>query len=242
MKLIVGTYNLSAAAVNRKPQEITQDLKELMALCHVVLIQEAGQAASLLNRFCAETGNKIYYGTGQPGQSSTPILYRQELDVIKRQSRLLTRRTNVGSRGAGPSTLKAKWLNMIKFRFNGRGVWVCDMHTSPSIYIPVRKRLVKRQFQRAAFWLRLVLGIIILGGDLNSEPDNSVRNPLERIGLRSTQVKLGYKNTMGRRKIDDLYVTNDNLKVKPIRNAVLPGASDHHAYLVEFDVLSKRKK
>lgn len=235
-KFVVGTYNLSVGAVTNRPEQVLDDLEKLMKDCHVLILQEGGEAYALLKRAEKRLGVKVFFGYGAAGQSSTPIMYRSSLKVKARKAYLLTKATYVGPAGAGPNTLKQKWLMAIKVKFNGRTVWVGNMHTSPSVYIPVREELVREQFNDAANVVKRWKGVKYVGGDLNTLPEDPLRNPLERAGLRSSQLALGRHNTMGGRNIDDIYFLRKDKRIQPLRNYEVPGASDHDAYVLVSDI------
>jgi hypothetical protein len=235
-KLVVGTYNLSAAAVKHRPEKLMDDLRELMSRCHVLLLQEAGEAGNLLRRAEDKLDVKVFFGYGGTGQAATPIMYRRSLKIKKRRATHLTRATYVGSAGAGPNTLKQKWLLSIMFKFAGRRVNVGGLHTSPSIYIEKREQLAREQLNDSARESKTWKGLKFIGGDLNSLPQDNIRNGLELAGMRSTQIALGKVDTMGKRNIDDVYYFVNRDRVRPVKNYQYRGASDHDAYIAVFEV------
>lgn len=239
--LVIGSYNLSADDVKHRPEKVKKDLTALVARCHIIGIQEGGEAAALLTWAENTLNVGIFRGFGKHGQAATPILYRKSVGkVVKRRSYPLTPNTWVGEPGAGPNTMKAKWLNMVKFKINGRNVWVGNIHTTPSVYIESREKLAREQFADTARFMRMRRGIKFLTGDMNSEPDSPLRRPLVKAGLRSSQRVLGEKDTHGNRCIDDIYFTFDKRRVRAIKNYTVPVESDHHAYIVEFRIIPRR--
>lgn len=202
--LTIGTLNLSVAAARRQPEALVRDLAHLLLDCDVVCLQEAGQARGVVERAARAVGAQAYFGDGTPAQAATPVLTRRGLGASFGAHRL-TGRARVGRAGAGPATLKAKFLVTATFRLGRDRVRVGNMHAAPSTYIPARWALARRQFHRAAGALAGFDGLPFLAGDLNQVPGARLLAPLRRGGLRSSQRALGVIPTMGRRAVDDVY-------------------------------------
>lgn len=234
--LTIAAYNLSAAAVKHHPDAVINDIVDIMSVADILLATETGMATDLLKRL-DKHNLYVYQPVSKPGQKDTAIISRRK--PRKCASDFLTPATDVGEAGAGPATLHSKWMNRSKFRFYGRTVWAAVLHTSPSVYIKKRFELAKRQFQGAANGAKRLFGFKVVGGDLNSEPNSPLRNPLEQVGLISAQHELGEKNTMKGRCIDDQHYSK-NAKFRAVKHWVRHGASDHLCYFVTYEVVPSR--
>ena len=74
--------------------------------------------------------------TDLPEQNATPILYRSATFSLQDSgTKKVSERTYVGSSGAGPSTLKAKYVNwvLLRHRATGRLMYVLNNHAVPSV-------------------------------------------------------------------------------------------------------------
>lgn len=74
--------------------------------------------------------------TDLPEQNATPILYRSStFRLVGSGTKKVSDRTYVGSSGAGPSTLKAKYVNWVLLRHSatGRLMYVLNNHAVPSV-------------------------------------------------------------------------------------------------------------
>lgn len=194
--LSVGTWNMSVAAAHHKPEALLHDLIEVANQCDVLCLQEAGAAERVVRQAASATGRRVWAGTGEPGQASTPVLVRGALGSQEYADRL-TRRWWVG-RGIGPTWAKPKWLMQVALPLCGRRVVIGNMHAS--------LRLIQRiQFRRAARILSHRHGVALLAGDLNAVPGEDVLAPVRRHRMHSTQRRLGVLPTHGRRTLDDIY-------------------------------------
>lgn len=235
---VVATYNMSHAGVTHHPKDIVKDIIRYMGEADVLLVEEASAADRVLAAV-ADEGFHVYRPDARTGQAGTAIISR------KRQHRSgsfpLTGAEHVGEPGAGPSTLKPKWFNVSKFHFFGRPVWIGVIHTTPSVYIDKRYEIAHEQFTDTANAAKRLHGLKIVGGDMNSEPDSSLRNPLEQVGLKSAQQQLGWKDTMDKRCIDDQHYTNGTPYLRAVRSWVREGRSDHRCFFVEYKIAATRE-
>lgn len=236
--LTVATYNLHANAVRKNPAAVLRDIELFMQEADFLCVQEAGEAGALLREACQKFHLKLFDGFDKYGQAATPILYKAE--ALEKKSFPLTPTTHVGEPGAGPGTMKAKWLNALKFSFYGRDIWIASIHTTPSVYIPVREELALRQTRGTAEALKGLTGFKFLGGDFNSLPDSAIRKPLLSAGFGSSQAVLKPIATFGKRFIDDVHFSNSR-EVRPVEHWVRRGVSDHHGYFVKYEITPTRK-
>ena len=237
-RFTVAAANLSVAAVEHKPDSVIRDIIDMLKQADIVLATEAGMAGKILARL-EKMGYNVFQPDNMPGQKDTAIISVPK--PRRSASDYLTPATDVGDAGAGPRVIHAKWLNRNKYRLFGRTVWIGVLHTTPSIYIKKRYILARTQFSRAGAVVQRVAKWFIVGGDLNSSPGESVRDPLQNAGMVSTQTELGILDTMGNRSIDDQYYTRKRSKGKRKFQAVnhwtKKGVSDHLYYFTTYEVL-----
>ena len=134
----IATFNTDAT--NRAKRAI-KDLKALAAQGpDIIALQELANPdrkqfirASLTD--CETCIYDIYMpAVAVPG--STPILYRSDRFALEAAETVqVTKPTYVGPRGAGPSTIRAKFVNMVRLRdlTSGRALNLFNNHTVPSV-------------------------------------------------------------------------------------------------------------
>lgn len=243
MLLTVGTYNASVEAVKHDPDGVKEVITRFFNLVGdgpndiigaVLGTQEMGQA-SWLPKFCKDNNIGLYQGE-EPAAAATPILWDLPRDPFRTKSELLTKRKFVGSRPAGPSTTKEKYLNQIAFNFNGRTTRVANKHNSPSIWWPPNRSLIKKQDERTALYLADYEGQRFVTGDRNHDPFHKFNRPLREEGLMSTQEMLyGPIPTRKTKAIDDIDMDDDN-RTNLIGKHTWKTPGDHKLYYVVVDV------
>jgi hypothetical protein len=243
MNLYIATYNLYVGAVKRHPDKVLRDLEFLTSHNHIVLLQEAGQADKILSKADRLFGVSRWAGEGD-ATDHTQVMYRNSMNFRRGFSRPITGPTFVGPGGAGGhnGTVERKDLNVAVFGFNGRRINAASYHGVPSIYIPARAQLARKQVSRTAEIVDDMPGITIVGGDWNMEPDNDILKPMERAGMRSAQKRFGPMPTHGRRSIDDIRWSFNPEKVSPVKAETHPGVSDHDSFMVQMNVHSRKKR
>lgn len=229
---------MSAAACRRHPDKVLADLERFMSQCDVLCLEEAGEGQAILAKAVRTLDVEVHNGFSEPGQAATPVMFKRK--AHERKSFPLTPKTHVGAPGAGPNTMKAKWLNIVRFSVYGHITWVGSIHTTPSVYIDSREALAMDQTRSAAAVTANLRGWEFIGGDYNSLPGSNIRRPLERRGITSAQKALGPVATHGNRSIDDVHYKK-NKSLKPTRHWTRKGVSDHDAYFVEFTVKPTRR-
>ena len=231
-RITVGTLNCSLAAAKHHPQRLKADLVDLFKACDVVFLQEAGQAGHIIRAAAQEAGVEVWFGSGKPGQASTPVAITRRTQVVWFEATPLTRKGLFVGRGAGPDHAKAKWLMAVMFELDGEQYAAGCLHLTASQQFSLRALVALLQGRRAANALRQHHGRHrILGGDLNAIPGARTLRPLRKF-MRSTQRRCGIKPTHGRRAIDDVYVDKS---LRPLKNLTKETASDHDAYVVVLE-------
>jgi hypothetical protein len=267
----IATYN-SAAGVTTK--RAVADITRLAATSDVVALQEMGSwarrsavAATLLDcETCTFDGFMPIPAV--PG--STPIIWNSERFRLKESgTRQVSVDTFVGKAGAGPATLRAKYINFVLLRDRMTGVkfYVFNNHAVPSVQgaggradarYPKRLELYRQHMEglKAIIAERTARNrAVFVTGDLNVNfrRDRIVQDPLfpysnlRQVDVHASHVTLGepkigtHAHGSGSRLID--YVLHQSHPaVVPMQQQVLTGySSDHRPLVTAFQFISPRK-
>lgn len=233
--LYLGTWNVGPGSIN--------DAYMLLKSAHALALQEASDQSVMLNRL-EDSGYGVYRGEGEPGQAATPLVYNREfLKPLDRGwfCEPMTARTKVGKAGAGPSTLKAKWVVGGLFRHlpSRRIVAIGSTHVVPSVYLPTRRRLAREHIHNLSHSFAGFRGLVFVMGDFNMTPHNRLLDPMYQAGWLTTQGRFGPQPTHGDRAIDYIWWHKEPDRVN-VRNAwTVKTGSDHRALLAEFSVVKR---
>lgn len=134
----IATYNVKSSLT---PEQAVADISKLAGTgVDVITLQEMGggprRAALRAALVDCETCVFDGYLPDTPGANSTPILWRSDrLELLGTGSRQVTKDTYVGPAGAGPNTLRARFVNYVKLRepATGRRIHVLNNHAVPSV-------------------------------------------------------------------------------------------------------------
>lgn len=188
-------------------------------------LQEAGDRRRMLNDWCARHGWRVYYGEDDtPGAPSVPILWNPDTVVpVAFGTREVTDPIKVGKPGAGPSTMKAKVWNRVRFQDEPT---LINGHIVPSVYLPARRRIAEQQIEALAEMAAKRKGrAVVAVGDFNMRPTDKLVRPLRDIGMvQRTQLP-----THGRRLIDHVWTQECRGAT-----AVLTMPSDHKAVVLSL--------
>lgn len=200
-------------------------------------------------------------------RASTPIYWkRTQYKLLRRGSVLVTPPTRVGSQGAGPARLNAKYITWVRLqdRATGRTLWVLNNHAVPSVQgrrggpdkrQPERLRLykqhmIKLQARVQAFTRKGGLVFVIGDFNVNFRTDRRTRSHrfptyrLGRVGLRNSYGPLGepaigthvVRSGKSRRLIDHVWFAPRD-SLEPRRLRLLRGySSDHRPVVVKFEL------
>jgi endonuclease/exonuclease/phosphatase (EEP) superfamily protein YafD len=145
---------------------------------------------------------------------STPILYRwDKFSIVGTGTQQVSQDTYVGPKGAGPSTLHAKYINYVELRdrATGRLVYVLNNHAVPSVQalsggpnLQLAKRLDLYREHMAGLTslvtqFKATGATVVVTGDFNVSyrKDRVVRSPMfpyatfNQVGLHSSYQDLG---------------------------------------------------
>lgn len=193
----------------------------------VMGLQECGDRKHVLEEFCRRAGWNAWYGDGSPGAASVPILWNpRTVRALVTGTTDATPSTHVGQAGAGPSKMKPKVWNRVRFGAGEhRGPFVfINGHVVPSVYLPPRRRLARRHIAVLAEMVERRKGRVpvIAVGDFNMRPTDSLTKPLRQLGM-TQRTKAP---THGRRTIDHVWTLGVTGHAE-----VVDMPSDHRAVL-----------
>jgi endonuclease/exonuclease/phosphatase family metal-dependent hydrolase len=269
----IATYNSAAAT---RTDRAVADIIRLAAVSDVVALQEMGSAkrrsavaASLLDcETCAFDG----YMPVPAVPGSTPILWNSERFALKGSgTRQVTQDTYVGRAGAGPSTLRAKYINYVLLRDRTTSVkfYVLNNHAVPTVQgkggganrkHPKRLALYRQHMEGLKSMVNEFVRpnrAVFIAGDLNVNyrRDRIVKDRLfpysnlGEVGVQASHAVLGEPSigthVLGSgnsgRLID--YVSYlRHQAVTPLAQQVHTGySSDHRPLVVDFKLTSLRK-
>ena len=267
----IATYN-SAAGV--QTERAVADIERLAATADVVTLQEMGSparrnavAASLVD---CETCLFDAYMPVPAVPGSTPILWNSERFRLKEfGTRQVSQDTYVGKAGAGPSTLRAKYINYVLLRDRATGVkfYVLNNHAVPSVQgdggaanrdYPKRLELYRQHMVGLTSLIDEFTAAnraVFVTGDfnVNYRRDRIVQDRLfpyynlRQVDVQASHEALGepaigtHSNGSGDRLIDYVFYQRHQAVV-PTKQQVLTGySSDHRPLVVHFKLISPRK-
>ena len=218
--MIVATWNVGDGPDSAKAGGLTR----LFNLgCDVIALQEAGDRKHMIDAWCERQGWQAWLGEG-PGAASVPILWNpRTARAMVTGTTPATSPTRVGRRGAGPSTMKAKVWNRVRFATDDGPLVVINGHIVPSVYLPARRALARRQIAVLAAMVRRRKGRVpvVAVGDFNMRASDHLTLPLRDLGMTQHT----HAPTHGRRTIDLVWT----LGVDGRAEVVDTKASDHKA-------------
>ncbi len=219
----VATWNVGDGHDAVKQQGLARLVKNG---ADVICLQECGDRQKMLDAFCDRTGWSIYYGS-KHGAPSVPILWNPKtVRASGFGTREATPATHVGRAGAGPSVMKPKVWNHIRFVGGGTVLVVINGHVVPSVYLPKRRELARKHLAVLADmveWRARLDRAVVAVGDFNMRPRNPLTKPLRKLGM-TQRTKAP---THGRRTIDHVWTLDVDGSV-----TVLEMPSDHNAALL----------
>lgn len=198
---------------------------------------------------------------------AVPILYRSDrFDLYDSGSVMLSDRTFIGTKGAGPAELPPKYVTWVKLqeRRTGRFFYVLNSHAVASVQakdggpntnqrrLAVYRKHMDGLKSLVAQMKRRQVGVFVLGDlNVNYRRDREVRDSLfpyvnmaevqvtasyEALGLPATGTHARMDGTSTSRLIDYVYYMPRN-PFTPASQSILSGyASDHRPLVVGFDL------
>ncbi len=237
-QITLGRFNLSIAAVKHRPDRLTNELAAIMAECDSLGINEGGAAERIIREAAKRTGARVWFGTGEVGQASTPVVVGPHCTDIEFRAHPLTRQGRFVGKGAGPDRSKAKWLMVALYEKDGERYADGNVHLTASQFNPLRMATAIIQANRASRHMRHHYQDRhrSLGGDLNNNPGARTFLRMRRW-MRSTQAVLKPVSTHGKRSLDDIYIDRT---LKAVSHEARPTVSDHDADLVTVKPRARR--
>jgi endonuclease/exonuclease/phosphatase (EEP) superfamily protein YafD len=256
----ISTYNVQHAL---SAETAVSDIEKLAAGSDIVTLQEMGSGArrrgvraALLD--CSLCPFEGYFPTpAVPG--STPILYRWDRFRLEATGSVqVSEDTFVGAAGAGPRTLRAKYVNWVRLRerATGRSLYVLNNHAVPTVQgrdggpnrnYPARLALYGQHMSGLTSLITKLKAdgsLVFVTGDfnVNFRRDRTVQAALfpyvrlGAVGMSASFATLGEpgRGTHSDRLIDYVWYLRQDA-AKPVAQRVLRGyASDHRPLVVTF--------
>ncbi len=265
----IVTYNIQAA---KSPAKAVRDLKRLAdANADILALQEMGsprRRAAVTEQFVdCSTCEYDAFMPDTPQQSATPILFKwDKFRLVSTGTKQVSDATFVGRSGAGPATLKAKFVNYVELwhRPTGQVVYVMNNHAVPSIQgrdggrnhrHPERLELFRQHMEglkEMATEFHATGAAVFTAGDfnVNYRRDSVVRDKLfpyhnlGQVGLEASYKHLGMpaRGTHWRGRGKDVRLIDYVLSIRhravtPKAQQVLRGySSDHRPVMVEYAI------
>ncbi len=266
----ISTYNIEHGL---SAEAAVADVQDLAADSDIVTLQEMssgtrrrGVVETLLN--CTMCPFEGYLPTpAVPG--GTPILYRWERFRLEGTGTVqVSEDTFVGPAGAGPSTLRARYINLVRLRerATGRSLYVLNNHAVPTVQgrgggpndnHPARLALYGQHMSGLTSLvseLKADGSLVFVTGDfnVNYRRDRVIKAPLfpyarlGALGVGASYEALGEPalgtHGLGRgragRLIDYVWYLRHDA-VTPVAQRVLSGyESDHRPLVVTFEIAS----
>ncbi len=262
----ISTYNVQH---DLDASEAIRDVQELATRSDIVALQEmssgtrrSGVRESLLDcTMCPFEG----YMPSDAVPGGTPILYRWDRFRFEGSGTTqVSEATFVGAAGAGPATLRAKYINWVKLRerATGQSLYVLNNHAVPTVQghgggpnrrFPARLALYRQHMTGLATLvteLRADGSLVFITGDfnVNYRRDAVVQSAmfpysrLAKVGVQASYQALGepalgthvLSSGHSLRLIDYVWFAQDT-HVTPVSQQVLTGYhSDHRPVVVSF--------
>lgn len=195
----------------------------------------------------------------------TPLLYRWErFRFLEAGSKRVTKDTYVGPRGAGPDTLRARYVNWVRLRerATGQDLVVLNNHAVPTVQAsqggPNKNRERVRMYRRHMKGLQALVrsfrdrgDVVFVTGDMNVNyrKDKIVRAAvfpyarMKAVGLDASFESLWepapgthvLRNGFDKRQIDYVYSPPAHPWVTPVGHEILlDHSSDHRPVVVDY--------
>jgi endonuclease/exonuclease/phosphatase family metal-dependent hydrolase len=267
----VATYNTAAATTVTNAladvQQLAADGADIITLQEMGgRVRRAAVTAALVD--CSLCAYEAYMPADAP-MNSTPILFKwSKFRLEGTGTRQVSEATYVGRNGAGPSTLRAKYINYVQLRerATGQEIYVLNNHAIPSVQgtsggadltYPKRLALYKQHMnglKALVTELKATGAEVIVTGDLNVNyrRDRIVQDRrfpyanMAQVDVHASYDTLGepargtnvLANGNDRRLIDYVSVLT-HAGVTPVAQDVLLGYhSDHRPLVVDFTLSS----
>lgn len=272
-RLRIGTFN-SAASIGAGAA--TSDIVGVVrkGRPHVLALQEMGSAdrRARVRRAlvtCRDCGFRAFVPSGAVA-ASTPILWRdRRLALVGSSSRQVTPAQRVGPRGAGPSVLRARYVNVVHLRdrITGRHLYVLNNHAVPTVQTSAGQpnpraggrlemyRKHMRGVQQIVQRLRGTGAAVFVVGDLNvsyrsdrlAQPRLFPYSRMREVGMRASYEATGLprrgthvlRNGHSLRLIDYVYYLRRRGSL-PVEQRIMGGFRSDHRPLVVTVELKRR--
>jgi len=267
----IVSYNAGAEVSVRNAMA---DLRTIIAQeADVIALQEFAswkKRKQVMTRLACETCAYAHWIPIPAVQGGTPILWRRdEFELVEKAWTQVTEDTFVGDRGAGPATIRAKYVVWVRLKevTTGREFYVLNNHFVPTVQgedggsNTNRKRVAIYQKHMDGL-VAMVQGIqaqkrmVFVTGDfnVNYRKDRVVQDPafpysnLGAVNLRASYYALGepatgthvLSNGFALRLIDYVHHWDRKRLVVPQGQRIMLGLhSDHRPLVVDYKLMGK---
>lgn len=217
----VATWNVGS----RSDDKVLGGLDRLAERAAAFGLQECGDRGKVLRRFIERHNWRLWDGDA-PGSTSTPILWNPKaLEATHCGTTRATPATFAGRGGAGPSVVKAKVWQRVRFVSDIGPFVFIDGHLPASLYLARRRELAARQVDVLEQVVRRRKGRVpvVAVMDANSKPDDRLWDDLRQLGMTQHTRDA----THGRRCIDLTWTLGVGGRAN-----VIDMPSDHNAVLL----------
>jgi hypothetical protein len=228
MSVSGATWNIGDGKDDLKERGLTRLLQHG---ADIIGLQEAGDREKMIKHWCHDHGWHLWLGEG-PGASSVPIIWNPE--VVKRLNTdtwPATPPTNTGRLGVGPSMVKAKVWNKVRFEIlddqDPTDLLFVNGHGPASVWAPKRRRLAEDWVGELADRLehreRSIdddQADVLVVMDGNAKPGDRLWVPLRQLGMHQHT----HDPTKGGRTIDLTWTLGCTGSTE-----VIPMPGDHRA-------------
>lgn len=237
------SYNLAAWLTKgpnkQKNLETTEaTVRDLLDKHGIGTLQEGGSYQKMLIKLRKE-GHGLYWGPkdgSEFGMRATPIIWHKEFRyrVFESDTKLLVKALRIAP-GAGPTLIKPKYVHRVTAEVNGRRVHFLGIHGYASLSVKLRWPWAKRFFTRLAEYIDDLDGLVVLGGDFNTNYKDRWMKPLFDVGMESLQQEFGpfvthQKDNRGKGStLDDILYRYAPYRLRGIGLRVTQAISDHHS-------------
>ena len=198
----ICTYN----AGNADKDRVERDLSRLARRYQVVGLQEVADQKKAMNA----TGAQVLTGDGN-GEGKVALLVAPGVSITATGYVPCTKRTRVGSWGAGPGVTDAKGIRWATVVLDCGPVTIGSTHLVSSVQRPARGPIARlgRRRRLALYrkhvagivaWVESVEGPLVIVGDFNAVPEFELLDPLRKAGLTCASAP-----SHGKRAIDHLW-------------------------------------
>lgn len=211
------------------------------------VMQEGSDRGPLFARLDADPRLTVIRLGHRAGQAATAAVYhRERLRCRRVPAPVLLAADQRVNRGTGPEHTKPKWLLEPRFEHlaSGRGITIATWHRvagqTPKGSTD-RDDLAQHEASRVADHYHGHTGLVALGGDTNSRPDDDSLRPLRAAGWKCDQLEDKLLGTHGHWPPDHWWWLPDPTRMRYAHHHTGPDVGSDHLPLVVRFMLNVRR-